>query len=69
MTETPEETKETLAQRNDRDGYYKMAVLALTANYWAHNTPIPPEQIVEKAGNLAEMLWDNVVAYRKRKDG
>lgn len=59
-------TKE--AQDQERDSFFKTALLAFVANFFAHNTPIPPEQIVGKCAALAELTWDALQEYRARQN-
>lgn len=51
----------------ERDGFFKTAVIAYAANFWAHNTPIDPAQIVAKAAMMAELTWEELLKYRKRQ--
>ena len=51
----------------EKDSFIKTTVVALTANFWAHNTQIDTHQMVVKAFNLAIDIWDEL--QRERASG
>ena len=61
-----DEQKERQAAQ-EKDSFYKTALVAYVANFFAHNTAISTEQIVQKCSLLAELTWDALVAHREKQ--
>lgn len=61
-----EPTSEDRQQAMERDGFFKTALIACAANFFAINHEFAPDQISSKAARMAEHLWDEVVKYRRK---
>lgn len=58
---TPEDRQAAM----ERDGFFKTALIACAANFFAINHEFAPDQISSKAARMAEHLWDEVQKYRR----
>jgi hypothetical protein len=51
----------------ERDSFIKQGMVALVANYWAHNRDIEFDEMVHRANVLVHKCWEVIIKERNAR--